>query len=131
MFDSGEFSEAAAKFQAAYLLSNVSKIYSKFSNSLAVANIAAKAQTLLNSGKFSEAAVKFDEACKLSNIPTIKNIFLQIAKNKKKVVEDEGIFSLFDREKQESNAEVKGNPAGSTTDVLGDHSVGEVEFTKE
>lgn len=135
LFDSGEFSEAASKFRAACLLSNVSKIYSKFSNSLAVANIAAKAQTLLNSGEFSEAAAKFQAAYLLSNVSKISSKFYKslaaanIAAEAQTLLKDD--IEEVDVEEQESDGEVEGNLAEPVIDVLGGHSVGEVEFTTE
>jgi hypothetical protein len=90
LFNSGKFSEAAAKFEAASSLSNINKIYSKFSNCLAAANIATKAQTSS---------------------------------------EDDG--EEVDVEEQESDEEVEGNLVEPVIDVLGDHSVGEIEFTTE
>ena len=132
LLNSGKFSEAAVKFEQAHNGASVTSVKDKLKNCEDSTKLAAEGQNLFDSGKFSEALDKFDEACKLSNITTIKNIFLEIAKNQKETVENEGVFSIFAEEQQESNAEVEGNPAESTKDVLGNHSErGEVDFTTE
>ena len=135
LLNSGKFSEAVVKFAQAHNGASVTSDKDKLKNCLDSAKLAAEGQTLLNSGKFSEAAAKFQAAYSLSNISEISSKFssclaaANIEVEAQTLLEDD--VEEVDVEEQESDEEVEGNLAEPVIDVLGDHSVGEVEFTTE
>ena len=135
LLNQGKFTEARDKFAQAWRDSNDSSIYNKYANCRDSISIAVDAQTLLNSGEPSEAAAKFQAAYSLSNISEISSKFssclaaANIEVEAQTLLEDD--VEEVDVEEQESDEEVEGNLAEPVIDVLGDHSVGEVEFTTE
>jgi tetratricopeptide (TPR) repeat protein len=135
LLNSGEFSEAVVKFAQAHNGASVTSIKDKLKNCEASAKLAADAQTLLNSGEFSEAVVKFAQAHNGTSVTSVKDKLkncedsTKIAADAQTLLEDD--VEEVDVEEQESEEEVEDNLAESVIDVLGDHSVGEVEFTTE
>ncbi|NBY35542.1 MAG: hypothetical protein EBQ62_04530, partial [Alphaproteobacteria bacterium] len=83
----------------------------------------------------SEAVVKFAQAHNGASVTSIKDKLknceasTKIAADAQTLLEDD--VEEVDGEEQESEEEVEDNLAESVIDVLGDHSVGEVEFTTE
>jgi thioredoxin-like negative regulator of GroEL len=135
LLNSGKFSEAVVKFAQAHNGASVTSVKDKLKNCLDSTKLAAEGQTLLNSGEPSEAAAKFQAAYSLSNISEISSKFssclaaANIEVEAQTLLEDD--VEEVDVEEQESDEEVEGNLAEPVIDVLGDHSVGEVEFTTE
>jgi len=131
----GKFSEAVVKFAQAHNGASVTSVKDKLKNCLDSTKLAAEGQTLLNSSEPSEAAAKFQAAYSLSNISEISSKFssclaaANIEVEAQTLLEDD--VEEVDVEEQESDEEVEGNLAEPVIDVLGDHSVGEVEFTTE